>query len=103
MAKLAIREISPFPALPERVTEVWERAVSYKKRGKPPRLFKSEPMFGGFDSDYLVAINIGRGSKRLTCTGFVYNGAYPRASEYGDFWVTPDFKCRLTDVDLRAI
>lgn len=101
MAKLTIQEISPSDDLPDRVLEVWEQAVIQKKRGKPPKLFRCQPMFGGFDSDYLVAINIGRGSKRLTCTGFVYNSVYPRASEYGDFWVTPDFTCRLTAEDLR--
>ncbi len=103
MAKLALQEIPPSPDLPERVLQEWSAAVTAKKRGKPPRLFQCEPLFGGPACDYLVLINIGRGSRRLTCTAFVYNGAYPRASELGDLWVTPNFRYRVTDEDLRAL
>ncbi|MHA1762660.1 MAG: hypothetical protein ACTSYC_02750 [Promethearchaeota archaeon] len=100
MTFLKLEEIKDIKNLPELVKQEWHNAVEYKKRGKPPRLFKSEPMFKGPNPDYLILINIGRGSKRLTCEGYIYNGNFPSQSGQGTIYVTPDFKYHIIGDDL---
>ncbi|MHA1675132.1 MAG: hypothetical protein ACTSYI_16060 [Promethearchaeota archaeon] len=97
MAKLLLTELFDVVDLPTKVQEKWKYLVNFKKRGKPPRIFLSEPMFGGFDPDYVILAIIGRGKMRRTCSGYVYNGMHPQLSEMGDIYVTPNFKYRVTD------
>ncbi|MHA1522451.1 MAG: hypothetical protein ACTSRK_19970 [Promethearchaeota archaeon] len=101
MAKLSLTELFDVADLPAKVQEKWKYLVNYKKRGKPPRIFLSEPMFGGFDPDYVILANIGRGKMRRTCMGYVYNGMHPQSSEMGAVYVTPNFKYRVTDEHIR--
>ncbi|MBD3255146.1 MAG: hypothetical protein GF383_08630 [Candidatus Lokiarchaeota archaeon] len=78
---LKIRQVKLSKKLPKKVKEV---ANKYEHS----RIYKSEPMFGGVRSDYLVVLKPevkAPNHAEYDCYGFVYNGKSPEHSEFGAF------------------
>lgn len=91
---LDLEEIKDFTSLPKDVKE----AIKNLETKKDLRVFKSEPMFGGKNPDFIV--KAGK-CKKLTSDGitcmdsYVYNGDAPEFSEYGSVTFSSDFKKRV--------